>query len=73
MSETEFARAERLSLEIYFLKQKVEKLEKVVEAARYASREINGYYLGQGPHDENLWYARDQIDLALRELDGENG
>lgn len=46
---------------------------KVVEAARYASREINGHYLGQGPHDENLWYARDQIDLALRELDGENG
>ena len=40
---------------------------KVAEAAMQASKIIN---LQPNIHEENdLWYARDQIDLALRKLD----
>jgi hypothetical protein len=42
-------------------------LREVAEAARDASKIIN---LQPNIHDENdLWYARDGIDLALKKLD----
>lgn len=49
---------------------RISKLEKVVEAAMFASKAINNHYLKEPPHDEDLWFARDDIDIALKELDG---
>lgn len=44
-------------------------LLKVAETARVAFKVINNHYLKEPPHDEGLWFARDEIDIALKKLD----
>lgn len=56
---------------ICLMRSNIKALIEVARAAEKASKIINDHYSKEPPHDENLWFARDEIDIALANLRGE--
>jgi len=65
MSETEFARAERLSLELFFLKKELDALREVAEAAR----NVVGLAICDDDAMSILNFEFEGLEAALKNLD----